>query len=92
MSKFQEYKCPKCLVWDDGFPIKDGKMNCNCCNYWGKLKEFEAKRYNCYVQIIIAVIAFNEEDAKKEFDIIVKDNVLDLESCFDKLIKIEEAN
>ena len=92
MSKFQEYKCPKCLVWDDGFPIKDGKMNCNCCNYWGKLKEFEAKRYFCYAQVIVVVIGFNKEDAKKEFDIIIKEGSVDLESSFDKLIKIVEAN
>ena len=79
------------MVWDDVFPIVKGTMECNCCGHLGKLKEFEAKRYSCYVQIIVSVIAFNEEDAKKEFDFILEDNDdVDLESCFDKLIKIEE--
>lgn len=92
MPNTQEYKCPKCGMWDDGFPITNGKMECDGCGYIGKLKEFEAKRYHCYAQIIIDVIAFNEEDAKKEFGYIKKDDDVDLESCFDKLIKIMEAN
>ncbi len=88
MPNSQEYKCPKCFLWDFGFPITNGRMECNGCGYIGNLKEFEAKRYHCYAQITVAVIAFNEEDAKKEFDILRKD---DFDSYFDKLIKIIEA-
>jgi len=76
-------------MWDDGFPIKENKIECSNCGYIGKLKEFEAKSYLCYVQAIVRVIAFDEKDAKKEFDIIEEE---DLEPYFDKLIKIEEDN
>lgn len=85
MSKIQEYKCPKCFYWDDGFPIEKKRIECNGCGYIGDLKEFEAKSYNFYVQSIIRVIAFDKEDTKKELESFMEDL-----PYFDKLIKIVE--
>ena len=75
-------------MWDDGFPIEEEKIKCSKCSYIGSIKEFKAKRYHCYAQILVDVIAFNEEDAKKEFHILRED---DFDLWFDKLIKIEES-
>lgn len=85
MSEFPEYKCPKCFMWDDGFPIEDKKIKCSNCNYLGTIDEFKAKSYNFYVQSIIRVIAFDKEDAKKELESFMEDL-----PYFDKLIKIVE--
>jgi len=89
MSNFQEYKCPSCSIWEIGDIIENNNLKCSNCGYIGTIKEFEAKRYHCYAQIIVVVIAFNEEDAKKEFDILRED---DFDHYFNKLIKIVEAN
>ena len=88
MSKFQEYKCPKCSIWEIGDIIENNGIKCSNCGYIGTIKEFEAKRYHFYAQVIVVVIAFNEKDAKKEFELLKDDFV----PYFDKLIKIVEAN
>jgi len=85
-----EYKCPKCLVWDDGFPIEDGKKGCTCCGYTGDLKEFEAKKYDVYIQTIIQIVAFNKKDAKKETELYFRYAIEDEKLNIDKIIKIEE--
>lgn len=89
MDKIQEYKCPNCSIWEIGNPIENNEIKCTNCGYIGTIQEFEAKRYHCYAQILVDVIAFNEEDAKKEFDILRKE---DFDLWFDELIKIEEDN
>lgn len=84
-----EYKCPKCLGWDDGFLIEDGKINCDYCGYSGKLKEFEAKSYHLYIRSVIRVIAFDEKDAKRELK---EGGFMEDFPYFDKLIKIEKGS
>lgn len=86
-EKYQEYKCPKCLGWDDGFPKTIEGLKCNWCGYIGKLKEFEAKSYHLHIQSILRVIAFDEKDAKKELE---KGGFMEEFPYFDKIIKIEE--
>lgn len=88
MSKFQEYKCPNCSIWEIGDSIENNNIKCSNCGYIGTEKEFEAKRYHFYTQVIVAVIAFNKKDAKKEFELLKEDFV----PYFDKIIKIVEAN
>jgi len=88
MVKIQEYKCPKCSIWEIGDRIENKQIKCTNCGYIGAESEFEAKRYHFYVQSIIDVIAFNNEDAESEFESMKKDFV----PYFDKIIKIEEVN
>lgn len=81
----KEYKCPKCSIWEIGVPKGNGNFKCEECGYIGTEKSFEAKRYHFYVQIIVVVIAFNDDDAKKEFELYKED----FEPYFDKIIKFE---
>lgn len=83
-----EYKCPKCKVWEIGNLIENNKMKCLNCGYIGIEKDFKAKSYLFYTQSIIRVIAFNDEDAKNEFESMKEDFV----PYFDEIIKIEEGD
>ena len=80
-------------MWGNGiFPIENDKIKCINCSYEGNLKEFKAKRYNCYAQIIVNIIAFDEKDAEGEFEILRKE---DFDLYFDssqeiKLIEVLE--
>jgi len=81
----KEYKCPKCSIWEIGDPKGNDNFKCSNCGYIGTEKSFEAKRYHFHVQSIVDVIAFNDEDAKKEFELLKEDYV----PYLDKIIKFE---
>lgn len=82
-----EYKCPECSMWDNGFLKEGDKMRCSECDYLGTVKEFTAKKYNFHVQSIVKIVAFDENDAKEEFELFKED----FEPYFHKVIKIEEV-
>jgi hypothetical protein len=60
----KEYKCPECNIWDA--PNIDGI--CENCGYKGNIDEFKAKAYTVHIKIGILIIAYNEDDVKKEVE------------------------
>lgn len=79
-----EYKCPKCLTWNNIKRKTTYLVQCTSCDYTTNIIEFEAKSYILHVQSAIKVIAFDEKDAKRELESFMCNLPF-----FDKLIKIE---
>ena len=61
-EKFEMYKCPKCRIID----VEPGY--CDNCGHKGEVGEFKAKGYIGTFKVELYVVAYNEEDAKKELN------------------------